>query len=84
MLDKRIKFDEKWEREDGSVILWFTAPKDLLPKEYPEAECMELSLEFPTCNLVAEDATTEYSPTMYDEKEESYVDYDWNEIEEFM
>lgn len=81
MLDKRIEFDERWDRDDGTTVLWFTAPKELLPREYPEAECMELSLEFPTHNLIAGDAIVEFSPTKYDEDEESYVDYDWNELD---
>lgn len=79
MLDKRIKFDERWDRDDGSTVLWFTAPKELLPGEYPEAESMEISLEFPTHNLCVEDAIVEFSPTMYDE--EGYTDYDWEEID---
>lgn len=79
MLDKRIKFDERWDRDDRSTVLWFTAPKELLPGEYPEAESMELSLEFSTHNLCAEDAIVEFSPTKYDE--EGYTDYDWEEID---
>lgn len=85
MLDKRIEFDERWNRKDGTCVLWFTAPKELLEiffsNKYPEAEDAEISLEFPTQNLVAGDAIVEISPTKYDEDEESYVDYDWNEID---
>ena len=80
MLDKRIEFDERWDRDDGGTVLWFTAPKELLPREYPEAECMEISLEFSTRKLVARDAIVEFSPTKYDEEEEAYVDYDWFEV----
>ena len=81
MLDKRIKFDERWDRDDGTTVLWFTAPKELLPREHPKAVSMEISLEFPTHNLIAEDAIVEFSPTKYDENEEAYSDYDWDEID---
>lgn len=27
MLDKRIKFEESWNKENGTTIMWFTAPK---------------------------------------------------------
>ena len=85
MLNKEIEFDERWNRDDGSCVLWFTAPKELLetifPHKYPEAEDVEISLEFPTLELEAENATVEISPTKYDEDEESYVDYDWCEID---
>ena len=77
MLDKRIKFDGRWDRDDGTTVLWFTAPKELLPREYPDAESMELSIECPTEYISADYATVECSPTKYDEEEESYVDYDW-------
>ena len=30
MLNKEIEFDERWNRDDGSCVLWFTAPKELL------------------------------------------------------
>jgi hypothetical protein len=80
MLDKRIEFDERWDRDDGSTVLWFTAPKELLPGEYPDAESMELSLEFPTHNLYVEDAIVEFSPTKYNE-DEGATDYDWQEID---
>ena len=81
MLDKRIQFDERWDRDDGSTVLWFTAPKELLPREYPEAESMEISLEFPTHKLQAENAIVEISPTKYVEEEDGYTDYDWCEID---
>lgn len=79
MIDKRIEFDERWDRDDGSTVLWFTAPKELLFRECPEAESMELSLEFPTHNLCVEDAIVEFSPTKYNE--EGYIDYDWEEVD---
>jgi hypothetical protein len=81
MLDQRIKFDERWDRDDGSTVLWFTAPKELLPKKYPEAESMAISLEFPTHKLQVKDAIVEFSPTKYDADNKGYTDYDWCEID---
>lgn len=81
MLDKRIEFDERWDRDDGTTVLWFTGPKELLWGKYPEAECMEISVEFPTDRPYAENAIVELSPTKYDEEEEGYIDYDWFEVE---
>ena len=81
MLDKRIKFDERWDRDDGTTVLWFTAPKELLLGEYPDAESMEISIECPTEYISADYATVECSPTKYDEEEGCYTDYDWREID---
>lgn len=81
MLDKRIKFDERWDRDDGTTVLWFTAPKNLLPREYPEAESMEISIECPTEYISADYATVEVSPTKYDEETGCYTDYDWQEFD---
>ena len=85
MLNKRIEFDERWNRDDGSCVLWFTVPKEILeelfPNKYPDAGNAEISLEFPTLELEAGNATVEISPTKYDEDEESYTDYDWCEID---
>ena len=85
MLYKGIEFDGKWNREDETCVLWFTAPKEILEdifsNKYPEAENAEISLDFPTLELVAGNAIVEISPTKYDEDEEAYVDYDWNEID---
>ena len=81
MLDKRIKFDERYDRSDGTTVLWFIVPKELLPKEYPEAESMELSLEFPTHDLIAQNAIAEFSPTKCNLEGDGTIDYDWNEID---
>ena len=85
MLNKRIEFDERWNRDDGSCVLWFTVPKEILeelfPNKYPDAENAEISLEFPTLELEAGNATVKISPTKYYEDEESYTDYDWCEID---
>ena len=80
MLDKRIKFDERWDRDDGTTVLWFIAPKEMLPREYSDAELMDISIECPTNNISADYAYVECSPTKYDKKDGCYVDYDWREI----
>ena len=81
MLDKRIQFDDRWDRDDGTTVLWFTAPKELLMGKYPEAESMEISVEVPTNNIKPEYAIVEMSPTKYVEEEDGYTDYDWCEID---
>lgn len=80
MLDKRIKFDERWDREDGTTVLWFIAPKEMLLREYPDAVSMEISIECPTDNISADYAYVECSPTKYIEEDGCYSDYDWREI----
>ena len=81
MLDKRIVFDEGWNKEDNETMLYFTAPKELLDGDYPEAVSMEISLEFPTDCAKAEYVTVSVSPTAYVEEEDSYEDYDWQDID---
>lgn len=75
MIDKRIIFDEKHENEAfETTIMYFTGPKDLINKKYPEAESMEISVEVPTKYPDAENATVSFSPT------KDGLDYDWHEI----
>lgn len=75
MIDKRIIFDEKHENEIfETTIMYFTGPKDLINKKYPEAESMEISVEVPTKYPDAENATVSFSPT------KDGLDYDWHEI----
>lgn len=82
MLDKRIEFDERYDDEEyGTTTFYFTAPKEMLNGKYPEAECMEISIEFPIDHIEPAYASVEFSPTMYIEEEESYVDYDWYDVD---
>lgn len=75
MVDKRIIFDEKHENEIfETTILYFMGPKELINKRYPEAESMEISVEFPTKRPKAEYATVSFSPT------KDGLDYQWSEI----
>ena len=81
MLDKRIKFDESYISEEyDTITLYFTGPKELLIGDYPEAESMEISVECPREYICSEYANVEISPTMYDEENDGYTDYDWREI----
>lgn len=81
MIDKRIVFDEGWNRDDNETMLYFTAPKEMLIGGYPEAISMEISLEFPTDCAKAEYVTVSVSPTVYVEDGDYYEDYDWRDID---
>lgn len=86
MIDRRIRFEESYEcPESNTTTLYFIAPVDMLDGKYPEAESMEISVEFPTAHPEARYAEVEFSPTKDGE------DYDWfdvliplDEIEELM
>ena len=80
MIDKRIEFDEAWNKEDNETVLYFIAPTEMLYGDYPEAVSAEISVEFPTDLAEAEYATVEISPTRYVEEDDGYEDYDWREI----
>lgn len=81
MIDKRIVFDEGWNKEDNETVLYFTGPKEMLWGDYPEAVSMEISLEFPTDCAEPEYVTVSISPTMYVAEDDSYEDYDWRDID---
>jgi hypothetical protein len=81
MIDKRIEFDEAWNKDDNETVLYFKAPKEMLWSDYPEAVSMEISLEFPTDRAEAEYVVVSVSPTMYVEEEDYYEDYDWRDID---
>lgn len=80
MIDKRIEFDEAWNKQDNETILFFTAPKEMLWGDYPEAVSMEISLEFPTDSAEAAYVDVSISPTRYVEEDDSYEDYDWQDF----
>lgn len=80
MINDKITFDGRWDRDDGTTVLWFVAPKEMLNGKYPEAESMEIQIECPTEYISASYANVMFSPTKYDEDEESYVDYDWFDV----
>lgn len=80
MIDKRIEFDEGWNKEDNETVLYFTAPKEIFDCDYPDAVSMEISIEFPTDHAEATYANVEVSPTRYIEEDDGYEDYDWSEL----
>ena len=80
MIDKRIMFDEAWNNQDGETVLYFTAPKEMLWGDYPEAVSMEISLEFPTDSAEPEYVDVSISPTRYIKEDDNYEDYDWRDI----
>lgn len=86
MLDKRIIFDERYDDEDyGTMTLYFIAPKEMLNGKYPEAEHMEISIEFPIGHIESNYASVAFSPSKNGEDYDWYdVDLPYDEIEEFI
>lgn len=82
MIDKRIIFEEKYDSETyGTRTLYFIAPKEMLNGKYPEAESMEISVEFPINHIEPAYADVMFSPTEYDAENNSYTDYDWFDVD---
>ena len=84
-IDKRVQFDEVYKSEEyGTTTYYFTIEKSLLneifPNEYPNDECGEISLEFPTGCPEAQYSDVSISPTEYDEENDCYTDYEWRDI----
>lgn len=84
MIDRRIKFDERYDSEDyETTTLYFIAPKEMLKtfiptNDYPEAIAMEVSVEFPTNHIEPAYADVCVSPTR--EVDGGTEDYDWYDI----
>lgn len=77
-----VEFEDKFVSEEwGTTTYYFTAPKEMLEGKYPEAEAMEISVEFLTEQPEARYATVMFSPTKYDAIEECYTDYDWFDVD---
>ena len=71
-----------WHIDDhNTTTLYFTAPKEMLNGEYPEADSMTISVEFPTDHMEACCASAMYSPTAYNPEEDGYSDYDWHDMD---
>ena len=85
MIDRRIKFDERYDSDDyGTTTLYFIAPKEMLKKfiptnDYPEAVSMEISVEFPTDYIEPAQAYVCVSPTR--EVDGGTEEYDWYDID---
>ena len=81
MINNRIWLEERYDSEEyGTTTLYFVAPKEMLNGKYPEAESMEISVEFPIDNIEAKYATVMFSPTKYDDEVGGYTDYDWFDV----
>lgn len=74
-----VMFEEE-VKMDKVISLYFTAPREILEGEYPEAVSCEICIELPSDNPVAENATVMISPTK-PEGEDVLTDYDWNHFE---
>ena len=67
-----VELEEKYVSEEyETTILFFRGPKEMVIKDYPEAESTEISIEFPTSTPHSEYATVK----MYYTKDGLY--YDW-------
>jgi len=94
MIDKRIKFDERYDDEEyETTTLYFTAPKEMLYEfnipEYPDAVSMEISIEFPTNHIEAAYGECCISPTVEIDGGTSEIDWwdvniPYDEIEELI
>ena len=77
-----IELEDKYVSDTyGTTTLYFSAPKELLNSEYPEAVSAEISVEFPTDHPEACLAGVEISPTEYDEEGDAYTDYEWLSVD---
>lgn len=73
--DYEIEFEESYVDEYYETItLYFIGPKEMIARNYPEAESTEILVEFPINSPHSEHATVMISPT----KDGS--DYDWSNI----
>lgn len=73
MLDNRIKFEERYDNyEYATITLYFTAPKEMLMGNYPEAVSATISVEFPMDDIKPRSASIDMSPT-----DSNGSDYDW-------
>ena len=67
-----VELEEKYISEEyETTILFFRGPKEMVIKDYPEAESTEISIEFPTSTPHSEYATVK----IYYTKDGLY--YDW-------
>lgn len=67
-----VELEEKYVSEEyETTILFFRGPKEMVIKDYPEAESTEISIEFPTSTPHSEYATVK----IYYTKDGLY--YDW-------
>ena len=78
---KNIKFEEKYQDEEyDTTTFYFICPKEMLEREYTDAEHATISIECPTNQIEANVASVMISPTkkVYDN---TMLDYDWRDID---
>ena len=82
MLDfSKIKFEDEFINGANELYdIYFIAPKDILPKEYPDAEFATIWLEVSPWDTSYKNAVARVSPTKFSEKYNGYLDYDWTDI----
>ena len=80
-----IKYDSYWQHNEmDEMVLWFTAPKEMIYEylpdaDYPEMVATAIEIVTPLNKIDAEHATVLISPTREDEYGQE--DYDWTQIE---
>ena len=72
MVQREDRYDDT---ELNTTTVYFTAPAELLAGKYPEAESMEISVEFPMDKPEAKYARVMVSPTR------DGSDYDWCDVD---
>lgn len=71
-----IEFDEKRvSKEHESTTFYFSAPRNILGKRWPEADYAEISVEVPNNNMEASAASVVVGPVS--KEEEGTWIYDW-------
>lgn len=81
MIDiSKISFEEAVDAPIyQTTTLYFTAPKELLHGQYPEATSAEIALEIPWQDKALDSVTARISPTR--EVEGGTEDYDWSDFD---
>lgn len=70
-----VEFDERYDSDEyNTTTLYFTAPKELLPDDYPDAVSAEISIEFLANHPFYHEASVMISPTNAEGN-----DYDWDD-----
>lgn len=80
LLRKAVFTDFYDSRADGTRTLYFTAPKDLVSNQYPEADATDICVEFPLSEQEARAAGVMFGPiTRHANGDEKT--YDWFEVD---
>lgn len=72
----KLTFDEAVINKNfGTIILYFTAPKEWVEKEHPKAESAEICVEMPLNRMKPDWAFVMISPT------KDGTDYEWTDLD---